>query len=272
MSTSKKIITAIMGVVFAILAVLICLHSANAVSDTPFKGTFWALVPPLVAIVLALHTKEVYSSLFAGIVLGGCFAANFHPLAVTDTVIKNGLIEAVNGTSGIFIFLVILGVTVALISQTGAAAAFGSWAKNHVKSRVGAILATFLLGILIFIDDYFNCLTVGSVMKPVTDAKRISRAKLAYIIDATAAPVCMIAPVSSWAAAVSQYAENTSYSGLEMFIRAIPYNFYSLLTLTFIVLITLMKVDFGPMALHEKNCPGNRKSHRRQGDRFHFGK
>lgn len=252
MSTSKKIITAIMGVVFAILAVLICLHSANAVSDTPFKGTFWALVPPLVAIMLALYTKEVYSSLFAGIVLGGCFAANFHPLAVTDTVIKNGLIEAVNGTSGIFIFLVILGVTVALISQTGAAAAFGSWAKNHVKSRVGAILATFLLGILIFIDDYFNCLTVGSVMKPVTDAKRISRAKLAYIIDATAAPVCMIAPVSSWAAAVSQYAENTSYSGLEMFIRAIPYNFYSLLTLTFIVLITLMKVDFGPMALHEK--------------------
>jgi len=214
-------------------------------------------VPPLLAIVLALLTKEVYSSLFIGIVLGGCFAADFKALGVVDSVVKNGLISAVQDTSGVFIFLVILGIMVALINRTGAAAAFGDWAKKHVKSRVGALLATFLLGVLIFIDDYFNCLTVGSVMKPVTDAKRISRAKLAYIIDATAAPVCMIAPVSSWAAAVSQYAEGTEYSGLEMFVRAIPYNFYSLLTLLFIIMITVMKVDFGPMAKFEKLAIAN---------------
>lgn len=219
-----------------------------------FVGTFWALVPPLVAILLALITKEVYSSLFIGILLGGCFAANFAPLAVLDAVIGKGLIDAIKSTAGIFLFLLILGAMVALISKTGAAAAFGRWAQTHVKTRVGATLSTFLLGILIFIDDYFNCLTVGSVMLPVTDAKRISRAKLAYIIDATAAPICMIAPISSWAAAVSQYADGTQYSGLEMFIRAIPYNFYSLLTFVFVIGIVLMKIDFGPMARHERNA------------------
>ena len=223
-------------------------------SDNMFVGTFWALVPPVVAIVLALITKEVYSSLFIGILVGGLFAASFSPLKTVDAIINDGLISAVSGSAGIFIFLVILGILVALINKTGAAAAFGKWAQTHVKTRIGAILATFALGVLIFIDDYFNCLTVGSVMLPVTDSHKISRAKLAYLIDATAAPVCMIAPISSWAAAVSEYAEGTGYSGLELFIRAIPYNYYSLMTLAFILLITFMRVDYGPMLTHETNA------------------
>ena len=223
----------------------------------PFKATFWALLPPLLAIILALITKEVYSSLFFGILLGGCFAANFAPLKTVDLLINNGLIEAVKATSGIFLFLVFLGAMVGLINRSGASAAFGKWAQTHVKSRTGAIFTTFLLGLLIFIDDYFNCLTVGSVMHPVTDAKKISRAKLAYIIDATAAPICMIAPISSWAAAVSQYVNSKQYSGLELFVKAIPYNFYSLLTILFLAGITLMKLDYGPMAKHEKNAMEN---------------
>ncbi len=223
----------------------------------PFQATFWALLPPLLAIVLALITKEVFSSLFFGIVLGGCFAANFAPLKVVDLIITNGLIEAIKTTSGIFLFLVLLGAIVGIVNRSGASAAFGKWAQEHVKSRVGAMFTTFLLGVMIFIDDYFNCLTVGSVMSPVTDAKRVSRAKLAYIIDATAAPICMIAPISSWAAAVSQYVKSDEYSGLELFVKAIPYNFYSLLTLIFMVTIILLKVDFGPMAKHEKNAMEN---------------
>lgn len=223
-------------------------------SDNMFIGTFWSLIPPVVAIVLALITKEVYSSLFIGILVGGLFAASFSPLKTVDAIINDGLISAVSGSAGIFIFLVILGILVALINKTGAAAAFGKWAQTHVKTRIGAILATFALGVLIFIDDYFNCLTVGSVMLPVTDSHKISRAKLAYLIDATAAPVCMIAPISSWAAAVSEYAEGTGYSGLELFIRAIPYNYYSLMTLAFILLITFMRVDYGPMLTHETNA------------------
>ena len=228
---------------------------AEAVSsDNIFIGTFWSLIPPVVAIVLALITKEVYSSLFIGILVGGLFAAQFSPLKTVDAIINDGLIAAVSGSAGIFIFLVILGILVALINKTGAAAAFGKWAQMHVKTRIGAILATFALGVLIFIDDYFNCLTVGSVMLPVTDSHKISRAKLAYLIDATAAPVCMIAPISSWAAAVSEYAEGTGYSGLELFIRAIPYNYYSLMTLAFILLITFMRVDYGSMLTHETNA------------------
>ena len=223
-------------------------------SDNMFIGTFWSLIPPVVAIVLALITKEVYSSLFIGILVGGLFAAQFSPLKTVDAIINDGLISAVSGSAGIFIFLVILGILVALINKTGAAAAFGKWAQTHVKTRIGAILATFALGVLIFIDDYFNCLTVGSVMLPVTDSHKISRAKLAYLIDATAAPVCMIAPISSWAAAVSEYAEGTGYSGLELFIRAIPYNYYSLMTLAFILLITFMRVDYGSMLIHETNA------------------
>ncbi len=219
-----------------------------------FYATFWALVPPIIAIGLALITKEVYSSLFIGILAGGLLATNFSPLGTMDAIINDGLIAAVSDTAGIFVFLVILGILVALINKTGAAAAFGKWAQTHVKTRVGAQLSTFILGVLIFIDDYFNCLTVGSVMKPVTDAHKISRAKLAFIIDATAAPVCMIAPISSWAAAVSEYAEDAGMGGLELFVRAIPFNYYSLMALLFVVLIIVLKVDFGPMAKHEKNA------------------
>ena len=229
-------------------------EEAAAAAKSAFCGTFWALAPALLAIVLALISKEVYSSLFAGVVLGGCFVTQFSFLDTVDFVVNKGLMDGMKDTTGVFIFLVILGAFVCMINKTGAARAFGAWAQTHVKSRIGSQLATFVLGILIFIDDYFNCLAVGSVMKPVTDAKRVSRAKLAYIIDATAAPVCMIAPISSWAAAVSQYSAGTGYNGLELFIRAIPYNFYSLLSLSFVVMLVLMRFDFGPMARYERNA------------------
>ena len=229
-------------------------EAAAAVAKSPMCGTMWSLAPALFAIVLALIFKEVYSALFAGVVLGACFVTQFAPLETVDFVVNNGLIEGMKATTGVFIFLVILGAFVCMINKTGAALAFGRWAQTHIKSRIGSQLATFFLGILIFIDDYFNCLAVGSVMRPVTDAKRVSRAKLAFIIDATAAPVCMIAPISSWAAAVSQYSEGTGYNGLELFIHAIPYNFYSLLALCFVVMIILMRFDFGPMARYERNA------------------
>ncbi|MBO7175997.1 MAG: Na+/H+ antiporter NhaC family protein, partial [Clostridia bacterium] len=219
------------------------------------RGTLWALLPPIIAIGLALITKEVYSSLFVGILSGALLASDFSFTGTFDGIISDALITAVSDTAGIFIFLVELGVIVALINRAGGSAAFGEWAKTHIKSRVGVMLATFLLGVLIFVDDYFNCLTVGSVMRPVTDSERISRAKLAYIIDATAAPVCMIAPISSWAAAVAAYAEEGQ--GLRLFISAIPYNFYSILTLVFVVGIALMKFDYGPMKLHELNAIQN---------------
>ena len=218
-------------------------------------GSWWALIPPVIAIGLALITKEVYSSLFIGILSGALLSANFSFTKTLDTVINDGLISAVSGTAGIFIFLVELGVIVALVNRAGGSAAFGRWAKTHIKTRVGAALATFVLGVLIFIDDYFNCLTVGSVMRPITDKHNISRAKLSYLIDATAAPICMIAPISSWAAAVAQYAEDGQ--GLNLFIAAIPYNYYSLLTFVFIIAITLMKFDFGPMKRFEKNAIEN---------------
>ena len=218
-------------------------------------GTFWALVPPIVAIVLALITKETYSSLFVGILVGALFAAGFSPVGALDTMINDGFIGAIadGWNAGIFMFLVLLGIMVALINAAGGSAAFGRWAVKHVHTRVGALLATFLLGVLIFIDDYFNCLTVGSVMRPVTDSHKISREKLAYIIDATAAPICMIAPVSSWAAAVSATAQdlNSGISGIQLFIRAIPYNFYSLLTIVFVIGISVMGFDYGPMAKAE---------------------
>ncbi len=227
-----------------------CLGEANV------RGSLWALLPPVIAIGLALITKEVYSSLFIGILSGALLYSNFSFTGTVDALISDGLISAASGTAGIFIFLVELGIIVALINKAGGSAAFGNWAKTHIKSRAGAILATFVLGVLIFVDDYFNCLTVGSVMRPVTDNKRISRAKLAYIIDATAAPVCMIAPISSWAAAVSSYAPD-GVSGIMLFIKAIPYNFYSLLTLVFIIAITLMKFDYGSMRIHEINAIEN---------------
>ena len=223
-------------------------------AKSSFCGTFWALAPAILAIMLALISKEVYSSLFAGVVLGGCFVTQFSFFDTVDFVVNKGLMDGMKDTTGVFIFLVILGAFVCMINKTGAARAFGEWAQKHVKSRIGSQLATFVLGVLIFIDDYFNCLAVGSVMKPVTDAKRVSRAKLAFIIDATAAPVCMIAPISSWAAAVSQYSSGTGYNGLELFIHAIPYNFYSLLMLCYVVMLVLMCFDFGPMARYERNA------------------
>ncbi len=229
-----------------------CGETGKVPAESNYYATIVALLAPLIAIVLALITKEVYSSLFVGIVIGGLFATNFSPIKTVDAVVNNGLIGAVSDLAGIFLFLVLLGVLVALINKSGGSQAFGEWAKTHIKSRTGAMLATFVLGVLIFIDDYFNCLTVGTVMKPVTDAHKISRAKLAYLIDATAAPICMIAPISSWAAAVSEFAPEGQ--GLSLFVKAIPYNFYSLLTLVFVIAIALMKFDYGPMKLHEKNA------------------
>lgn len=219
-----------------------------------FVNTFWALVPPIIAIALALITKEAYSSLFIGVLCGALLAADLSPVGALNNVVsdENGMLAAVSGNAGIFIFLVLLGIIVALVNRSGGSAAFGRWAETHIKTRVGAQLATFLLGVLIFIDDYFNCLTVGSVMKPVTDGHKISRSKFAYLIDATAAPVCMIAPVSSWAAAVATYAQDGQ--GLKLFITAIPYNFYSLLTFVFIIAICIMNFDYGSMAMHEYNA------------------
>ena len=202
-----------------------CAGTGSVVADSMYYATFMALVPPIVAIGLALITKEVYSSLFIGIALGALFASNYSFAGTVDAVVSEGIISAVSGTAGIFVFLVILGIIVAFLNRAGGAQAFGKWAETHVKSRVGALLATFALGVLIFIDDYFNCLTVGAVMRPLTDKHKISRAKLAYVIDATAAPICMIAPVSSWAAAVSGSVDSETMSGIELFVRAIPFNF-----------------------------------------------
>jgi len=218
-------------------------------------ATFWALVPPIVAIVLALITKEVYSSLFVGIIVGGLFYSNFSFEGTLTHIFNDGLIAQLSDSYnvGILIFLVFLGVMVSLMNKAGGSAAFGQWASKHVKTRVGAQLATILLGCLIFIDDYFNCLTVGSVMRPVTDNKKISRAKLAYLIDATAAPVCIIAPISSWAAAVSGFAPEGT-NGLMLFIRAIPYNYYALLTILMMVLLAVLGLEYGPMAKHEENA------------------
>ena len=216
------------------------------------NGTIWALLPAFIAIGFALITKEVYSSLIIGIISGAILATDFAPLATIDTVVNDGIVNAVAGTAGIFVCLIELGIIVVLVNKAGGSIAFGNWAQKHIKTKVGAQLATFVLGILIFIDDYFNCLTVGSVMRPVTDKHKISRSKLAYLIDATAAPICMIAPISSWAAAVSKYAADGE--GFKLFILAIPMNFYSILTLVFVLGIIVMKMDFGPMRKHEINA------------------
>ncbi len=236
-----------------------CEGSGKVSAESKLYATFWALIPPTVAIVLALITKEVYSSLFIGILVGALFASDFNPVGAWDAVVTNGFIASVGDSwnAGIFIFLVILGILVALINSSGGAAAFGSWAVKNIKTRIGAMLATFVLGVLIFVDDYFNCLTVGSVMTPVTDSHKISRAKLAYLIDATAAPICMIAPISSWAAAVSSVASESGQNGIVLFCQAIPYNFYSLLTFVFIIAIVIMKIDYGPMQLAELNAMVN---------------
>ena len=244
-------------VCFMLGATALAAGEADAPYESTMYGSFWSLVPPIIAIVLALITKEVYSSLFIGILAGALFYANFQPVMAINTLMNEGLIASVSDgwNAGIFVFLVLLGIMVALINKAGGSAAFGRWAETHIKTRVGAMLATFLLGVLIFIDDYFNCLTVGSVMRPVTDGHKVSRAKLAYLIDATAAPVCMIAPISSWAAAVSGMVEGED--GIALFVKAIPYNFYSLLTFVFIIALALMKFDYGPMRLHEMNAQLN---------------
>ena len=217
-------------------------------------ATFWALVPPIVAIVLALITKEVYSSLFLGIVVGGLFYSGFSFEGTLTHIFNDGFVAVLSDAYnvGIIIFLVILGAMVCLMNRAGGSAAFGRFAKEKIKTRAGAQLATIALGVLIFIDDYFNCLTVGSVMRPVTDEHKVSRAKLAYLIDATAAPVCIIAPISSWAAAVSGFVEGED--GFALFISAIPYNFYALLTILMMILLVTFKLDFGPMKKYEENA------------------
>ena len=228
--------------------------SGDGEAVSGFYNTAWALLPPVIAIALALITKEVYSSLFIGIVMGGLLYANFNLEEAILHVFNDGIVSVLADSYniGILVFLVLLGAMVSLLNKAGASAAFGRWAETNIKSRVGAQLASVLLGCLIFIDDYFNCLTVGSVMRPVTDKHKVSRAKLAYMIDATAAPICIIAPVSSWAAAVASFAEDGQ--GLNLFIQAIPFNFYAILTVIMMVTLSVMKFDFGPMAIHERNA------------------
>lgn len=226
--------------------------AAQAVS--PFYMTFWSLLPPIIAIGLALITKEVYTSLFLGIIVGGLLYSNFNFEGTLTHAFNDGIVASIADpyNVGILVFLVILGIMVMLMNKAGGSAAFGRWASCHIKTRAGAQLATITLGVLIFIDDYFNCLTVGSVMRPVSDKSKISRAKLAYLIDATAAPVCIIAPVSSWAAAVASYVDDGN--GLNLFIRAIPFNFYALLTIIMMIFLALTNLDYGPMTKHEKNA------------------
>ena len=248
----------------AVVLFLAWLGYAVGVNHMPVKNTIWALIPPIMAISLALITKEVYSSLFLGILTGALLNADFSPVATLEQTFPKGIMTVLadKWNVGILVFLVILGTMVQLMNRAGGSAAFGTWASNRIKSRAGAQLSTMLLGCLIFIDDYFNCLTVGSVMRPVTDKHKISRAKLAYLIDSTAAPICIIAPISSWAAAVSGFVKGGN--GISIFIQSIPFNFYALLTLLMMVLIIFMKLDYGPMLLHENNA--------HQGDLFTTGK
>ena len=250
----KKILTKLIFVAFIAVFIICCFVQAPI---TQASGSLWSLLPPIVAIGLALVTKEVYSSLFIGIVTGGLF----HALSAGSgfsgfftTVVSEGIIANISDTYnvGILIFLVVLGAIVVLMNKAGGSRAYGDWAVKHIKKRSGASLATFLLGVLIFIDDYFNCLTVGSVMRPVTDKHKISRAKLAYLIDATAAPVCIIAPISSWAAAVSGTVEGVN--GIQLFISTIPFNLYALLTLIMVMFVSVSGMDYGSMRIHEANA------------------
>ena len=245
--------------VIAVIAVMV--YGAFRTNPETVSQSAWSLVPPVIAIVLALVTKEVYSSLFVGILAGGLLYSGFNFEGTLNHIFyheiedaKYGMIAVLSDSYnvGILIFLVILGVMVQLMNRTGGSAAFGSWAGEHIKGRIGAQLATILLGVLIFIDDYFNCLTVGSVMRPVTDKHNVSRAKLAYLIDATAAPVCIIAPISSWAAAVSGFVEGRN--GIQLFVSAIPFNYYALLTIVMMIMLVVSKTDYSLMAEHEKNA------------------
>ena len=241
--------------IFILVMCQMIVYGAEAEAPKPaLYATFWSLVPPLIAIVLALISKEVYSSLAIGVIFGGLLASGFNFEGTMKTIFENGFVSVLSSAYnvGILIFLVILGMVVALMNKTGGSDAFGKWASKRIKTRVGAQLTSILLGCLIFIDDYFNCLTVGSVMRPVTDKHQVSRAKLAYLIDATAAPVCIISPISSWAAAVTGFVDGED--GFALFVKAIPFNYYALLTIVMMLVITLWKFDFGPMKLHEENA------------------
>lgn len=252
----KKLMGAMMVVALAVMCCpMLAFAAEESVEYVPsMYATFWALVPAFVAIILALITKEVYSSLFLGILVGGIFYSGFNFEGTINHVFQTGFIGVLSDSYnvGILVFLVILGAMVSMMNRAGGSAAFGRWAATHIHSRVGAQLATILLGCLIFIDDYFNCLTVGSVMRPVTDKHKVSRAKLAYLIDATAAPVCIIAPISSWAAAVTGFVDGAD--GFSLFIRAIPYNFYALLTIVMMLVLVVSKTEYGPMRQHELNA------------------
>jgi tetracycline resistance efflux pump len=253
----NKLLTLLLVITVVIMASPLLAFAEGAAGEeyqSAVYATFWSLVPPVIAIVLSLITKEVYSSLFTGIICGALLYANFNPLTAYDTVFTEGFIASLadSWNVGILIFLVVLGAIVCLMNRAGGSAAYGQWAIKRIKTRKGAILSTLGLGVLIFVDDYFNCLTVGNVMRPITDKYKVSRAKLAYIVDSTAAPICMIAPISSWAAAVTGVVEG--YDGLELFIRAIPYNLYSLLTIAMIIIITLLGIEYGPMRKHEENA------------------
>ena len=254
--TSKKMMWAILTMLVVLCASSVTIFAAEeAVEYVPsVYASFWALIPPIVAIVLALITKEVYSSLFIGIVMGGLFYSNMNFEMTFNHVLQDGFLSVLSDSYnvGILVFLVVLGTIVCLMNAAKGSAAFGYWASKHIKSRIGAQIATIFLGMLIFVDDYFNCLTVGSVMKPVTDKHNVSRAKLAYLIDATAAPICIIAPISSWAAAVAGSVEGED--GFTLFLRTIPYNFYAILTIVMMFAVVLLKLDFGPMKLHEVNA------------------
>lgn len=254
MRKSRILRILLVGLLIIGLGCTFALAEGEAAPQSPFQQTFWSLLPAIIAIALALITKEVYSSLFIGIVVGGLLYSNFSFEGTLNHVFTGGVVSVLSDAYniGILVFLVILGVIVCLMNKAGGSAAFGRWASSHIKTRMGAQLATIALGVLIFIDDYFNCLTVGSVMRPVSDKHNVSRAKLAYLIDATAAPICIIAPVSSWAAAVSSYVEDGS--GLMLFIRAIPFNFYAILTIVMMIFLAISKMDYGPMARHEKNA------------------
>ena len=255
-SNIKRLSLCLSALMLLILASPLTVLAAEeeVAASAKFYGTFWSLVPPLVAIALALITKEVYSSLFVGILVGALFYSNFNFEGTILHIFEGGMISVLTDSynMGILIFLVILGTMVCLMNRAGGSAAFGRWAGKRIKSRVGAELSTIILGVLIFIDDYFNCLTVGSVMRPITESHNVSKAKLSYLIDATAAPVCIIAPISSWAAAVSGFVGDGQ--GFTVFIKAIPYNYYALLTILFMVAITIMRIDFGPMKKHEENA------------------
>ena len=262
-SNSKRLIALAALLLMAVMLPMAAFAEGGDAAQPAVYATFWSLVPPIVAIALALITKEVYSSLFVGILIGGLLYAGGNPEGTVLHVFSDGIVSVLSDSYnvGILIFLVILGSIVAMMNKAGGSAAFGRWASSKIKTPAGAQLATIALGVLIFIDDYFNCLTVGSVMRPVTDKQNVSRAKLAYLIDATAAPICIIAPISSWAAAVAGFVEGED--GFSLFIRAIPYNYYALLTIVMMVGMVLMHEEYGPMALHEANA--------RKGDLFTTG-